>query len=298
MITYILLLTVCSILIPPYQAEGACNMMLDKHNRAEMMSRSFVFGSNNLWPNKQVPYTFGASLTSNERSSIRSAMNIIESRSCVRFVPRSSQKNFVKIRNNMIGCFASAIGFNPNREQLVVNLARRVCMSQAIITHELFHALGFLHEQNRPDRDEFIRVSWNNITPLINRYYQFARARAPGENIALCNFRRRRAYTNCYNGMTSTTLGLTYDYISVMQYSRTAFSWNGRPTLTATRDGGSTLGNRVGMSTLDVQKLNKAYQCSGETSCGDRYTTCSNFKKYCTRFSFLTNNCKLTCNKC
>ncbi|CAB4069530.1 unnamed protein product [Lepeophtheirus salmonis] len=221
MITYILLLTVCSILIPPYQAEGACNMMLDKHNRAEMMSRSFVFGSNNLWPNKQVPYTFGASLTSNERSSIRSAMNIIESR------------------------------------------------AQAIITHELFHALGFLHEQNRPDRDEFIRVT-------------------------LCNFRRRRAYTNCYNGMTSTTLGLTYDYISVMQYSRTAFSWNGRPTLTATRDGGSTLGNRVGMSTLDVQKLNKAYQCSGETSCGDRYTTCSNFKKYCTRFSFLTNNCKLT----
>ncbi|CAB4056534.1 unnamed protein product [Lepeophtheirus salmonis] len=278
MITYLLLLTVASILIPPYQAEDGCKIMLDKHNKAEMMSRNFVFGSNNLWPNKQVPFTFGPSFTSNERSLIQRAMNTIQARSCVRFVPRSR--------------------FNQNRATLVVNLSRRGCMGQGTIIHELLHALGFLHEQNRPDRDRFILVSWNNIIPTINRYYQFARARASGESIALCNFRRLAPYSNCYNGMTSTTLGLNYDYRSIMQYSRTAFSRNGRPTLTATRAGGSILGNRVGMTSLDIQKLNKAYQCTGGTSCRDQNRYCRFYRRWCSRSSYIRRICNKTCNVC
>ncbi|XP_040575805.1 zinc metalloproteinase nas-7 [Lepeophtheirus salmonis] len=260
MITYVLLLSVFSILVQPYHAEDACKMVLDNHNRAEMMSRNFVFGSNNLWPKKQVPYTFGPSFTSKEKSLIRKAMKKIQSGSCVRFVPRRSQKNYVQFRNDKSGCFATAIGFNRNRRVIVVNLSRRGCMGQATIIHELFHVLGFLHEQNRPDRDRFIRVNWNNIISSISRYYQFARARKSGESIARCNFSKLTPYSNCYNGMTSTTLGLSYDYRSVMQYSRTAFSKNGRDTITPTR-GGSSLGNRVGMSSLDIKKLNKAYKC-------------------------------------
>ncbi|CAB4069714.1 unnamed protein product [Lepeophtheirus salmonis] len=242
MITNVLLLSVFSILVQPYHAEDACKMVLDNHNRAEMMSRNFVFGSNNLWPKKQVPYTFGPSFTSKEKSLIRKAMKKIQS------------------GNDKSGCFATAIGFNRNRRVIVVNLSRRGCMGQATIIHELFHVLGFLHEQNRPDRDRFIRVNWNNIISSISRYYQFARARKSGESIARCNFSKLTPYSNCYNGMTSTTLGLSYDYRSVMQYSRTAFSKNGRDTITPTR-GGSSLGNRVGMSSLDIKKLNKAYKC-------------------------------------
>ena len=45
------------------------------------------------------------------------------------------------------------------------------CMTSRIITHELLHVLGFLHEHQRSDRDEHIKILKDNIQKGNYKYF-------------------------------------------------------------------------------------------------------------------------------
>lgn len=45
-----------------------------------------------------------------------------------------------------------------------MSLSRQGCIYHNTVQHELLHALGFNHEQTRSDRDNHIRVLWENIS--------------------------------------------------------------------------------------------------------------------------------------
>ena len=44
-----------------------------------------------------------------------------------------------------------------------VSVQQDGCMYKGTIVHEYLHALGFQHEQARPDRDNYLKVYYQNI---------------------------------------------------------------------------------------------------------------------------------------
>ena len=72
------------------------------------------------------------------------------------------------------------------------------------------------------------------------------------------NFQRHKSYD-------ARIQDTTYDYESIMHYSRTAFNTNGKNTIEAIHDPNVKLGGKQ-LSALDIIEINKMYQCNGNRS--------------------------------
>ena len=110
----------------------------------------------NLWTDGVVPYRFAPDVVQSNRDRTREVMDEIESWCDVRFVPYTGvEPNWVTIRNSPPGQGNSAtVGQQAGG---VVNIV--LWESKGMILHELMHTLGFLHEQSRADRDQYIELA-------------------------------------------------------------------------------------------------------------------------------------------
>lgn len=86
---------------------------------------------------------------------------IIESATCVRFVQRTTEVDFVEIINGN-GCW-SWLGRIGGRQEL--SMDTNGCIWDGIAMHEAIHALGYDHMHNSIDRDGFVQIFWQNIHP-------------------------------------------------------------------------------------------------------------------------------------
>ena len=114
-----------------------------------------------LWPGAVVPYVFTSSFTNTDRLTFAKAVEIIEGATCLRFVGRTNQKNWMKVERECPcggscfgGGYTDGLGIATPR-RLVIGAA---CISPSsasgvgLVIHEILHALGVIHTQNRPDR--------------------------------------------------------------------------------------------------------------------------------------------------
>jgi hypothetical protein len=242
------------------------------------------------WPGGRVPYKFQSSFPASSRKAVEAAMADMAKRTCITFVKPKASEHYIKIVEGS-GCY-SYLGHTSGPSQ-PLSLARG-CLLNGRIQHEIMHALGFVHEQNRPDRDQYVQIKFDNIQQ--GRASQFKME--PKSKV--------------------TTQGTKYDYGSVMHYGANYFSKD-RKSLTIIAPKGKEIGQRKGMTATDVKEINMLYECNadnigkgsggitdnggggGNEDCTDSNESCSMWAKYghCKKNpGYMLPNCKKSCDSC
>eukprot|EP00096_Caligus_rogercresseyi_P009117 TRINITY_DN303_c0_g1_i13.p1 TRINITY_DN303_c0_g1~~TRINITY_DN303_c0_g1_i13.p1 ORF type:complete len:352 (+),score=27.12 TRINITY_DN303_c0_g1_i13:325-1380(+) len=311
----ILLLCICFLGLSLGQdrivGENNCKVLIDGNDRAAMFSRNFIGGQSNRWPNGIVPYTISSSFSSAQRQVIMDSMKHISDRTCVQFVARTNQRNYVDIFTGEQGCYAN-LGYNQNRARSVVHLQSNGCVFLGIVVHELLHILGFGHEHTRSDRNQFVQINWSNIRGGTHSNFWRALGETESASIPYCGSVEISQYDQCHAGFRASTFGQAYDYGSVMHYGLNFFSTNGQNTISLRRQTSVRIPNRSGMSALDVEKTKAAYNCQGSastagpsstvstttSSCQDRWSYCDRYTRLCGAHPFINKYCKKTCFNC
>ncbi|KAF7231433.1 meprin A subunit alpha isoform X2 [Nothobranchius furzeri] len=198
------------------------------------LSRNAIVNQTRRWA-FPIPYILTDSLELNAKGVILQALEEYRMRSCVDFKPYEGETSFISF-TKLSGCW-SYVG--DERKGQNVSIGER-CDTKAIVEHELLHALGFYHEQSRSDRDDYVKIWWDQI-----------------EEGKEHNF-------NKYEDDFITDLNTPYDYESIMHYRPLSFNKDETtPTITTTTPYFNTvIGQRLDFSEVDITRLNRMYDCA------------------------------------
>lgn len=184
------------------------------------------------WTNARVPYVMdpGFARSAIHTTALKNAINELQNKTCVRIFPRTNEKFYLNFKNSGPngGC-SSNVGMLPEGYQpQEVNIADWCCGDRWFSSvHELTHALGFMHEQCRPDRDGFVNVNMNNPAAQNVNYQKVSQDK--------------------------TKIMTKYDYESIMHYPQTDnLLWPKAKV---------TIGQRDHLSPCDIAKINRYYNC-------------------------------------
>ncbi|CAH1233802.1 TLL1 [Branchiostoma lanceolatum] len=183
------------IAIMPWQQQ-AIQAQLQNQRAGDLAANAVAALETLRWPKGIIPYTIDCSLQNIPAAltAIKTAMRQWEERTCIRFVQRTTEEDYVDFyRSKYCQCPVGRVG---GRQRLSVGNG---CEFTHVMIHEIGHAIGFWHEQSRPDRDNWVEVLWDNIEP--------------GLDVAF----------DKYGKAEIDSLGVDYDYGSIMHYPFNAF---------------------------------------------------------------------------
>merc|ERR1739838_994942 len=190
------------------------------------------------WPkvgaHVRVPYTFD-SIYGYKLDQITEAMRNFHAKTCVRFVERSDESDFVRFNGKTRGC-KSYVGRQGGEQE--IKIADGCEYMLGTIIHEMMHTLGFWHEQSRGDRDEHVTIVWENILPDMTS-----------------EFDKQEQGWESY--------GSPYDKSSVMHYGGSAFrKAAGLHTILDKESGKPIRHQRRDFSAEDVRQINLKFNCT------------------------------------
>ena len=226
--------------------EKYCKLLIDNldligDKKVKQRALAATAFNSKLWTNAEVPYHFSSSTSNDLRHLIRQAMDHWEDFTCLRFIPRNGERDYVEYDSTEDACW-SFVGKHGGNQ--TINVVDKCEFGK--IVHEIGHAIGFWHEHSRPDRDDYVRI---NDKCIKYRYRSQFMKRDEDE----------------VNSQDSE-----YDYGSIMHYPPDAFATNpdcntielteyGR--IIYEEQGNPQLGQREELSETDIQQANTLYSC-------------------------------------
>ncbi|XP_022085259.1 blastula protease 10-like [Acanthaster planci] len=218
-----------------------------------------------VWPNRTLVYQYEAGLSEITKQVFQEAVEVYREKTNIRFLEAvegiyTGVIQPLIVRQSGQGCF-STVGCPSQTCGGRLNLQEGRCALLGVALHELGHALGRFHEQNRPDRDNHILVIESNILP---------------------------GYEHNFRVVNMPTVA-PYDLQSVMHYSTVAFSRNGylETIIPYNPRDKAKMGRQHMLSRLDTYTFNVAY---------DAYDICpADLWDRCSRGGVPNKHCTCDC---
>uniref|UniRef100_H2XN17 Metalloendopeptidase n=1 Tax=Ciona intestinalis TaxID=7719 RepID=H2XN17_CIOIN len=171
----------------------------DKDSNARGASIGLDLWTNRINGRVKIPFVMRNDTSNASEIAIYEAVAAISGSTCIDFINRTTEVDFIEIIPD-VGCW-SYVGRRGGKQELSIGPG---CEISWVVQHEFLHALGFWHEQSRPDRDDYVIIQYDNI--IEDKIHAF----------------ELRAINS---------LGSPYDLQSIMHYHAYAFTKNGDATI-------------------------------------------------------------------
>ena len=189
-----------------------------------------------LWDTPDIPYGFSQGFSKERVQEIIQVMNDFSSSTVINFYPLDAAnlpKDYLMFVPSEEIC-ASYLGKTGGQQPIFL---KKDCGRKEIM-HEAMHALGFVHEQSRSDRDRFVKINWENIKEGYENQFDIA-----PDN-----------YLDIYRGFV-----FTFDYQSVMLYSPQHFTKSSNLKTIESTTNKEIAPSQDGLSPVDIQRVNYLY---------------------------------------
>ncbi|KAH8307687.1 hypothetical protein KR044_008974 [Drosophila immigrans] len=216
---------------------NAENTNMQQHHR---VARAVTAKKERIWDYGVIPYEIDGNFSGLHKALFKQAMRHWENSTCIKFVDRDAEihPNYIVFTVRSCGC-CSFVGKRGNGPQ-AISIGRN-CDKFGIVVHELGHVVGFWHEHTRPDREKHVVIEHNNI--MKGQDYNF----------------------NMLSVDEVNSLGMAYDYDSIMHYARNTFSKGTYlDTILPIEVKGRKrpeIGQRLRLSQGDISQANLLYNC-------------------------------------